>query len=158
MVAVDNVHSDEYAAWLTLAWNNAAQTANSLADQLVTEQQNALALIAGAGGSVMSVGKNSTHQAYSGFNPGSFTQRDITRIFSTLIRYYNQAKAAVTQAFACSADFNNTVPAGYDFDIPVYPLMQDAFAVIAGEPTVLPDLTKLRLPATTPSPGLVAWQ
>lgn len=142
MVAVDNVHSDEYAAWLTLAWNNASQTANSLADQLVTEQQNALALIAGAGGSVMSVGKNSTHQAYSGFNPGSFTQRDITRIFSTLIRYYTEAKTIICRA---AEEQGFTLDGNFDYDEPVYDYILKFFTLVANTPTI-PDIRDIRLP------------
>lgn len=135
-----DVSSDELSAFLDLAWNNAKDGANSLPEQLGIEQQNILQLI--AGGSIASLGKNSTHQAYSNYGPGSFTQRQIMGAFSTLKRYYFDAKDIITKA---ADEQNFALDGSFDFDVPVVDYIRKYFRLVVETPKI-PDLRDLRLP------------
>ncbi len=126
-------------AFLNRAWNNAKEGANTLPEQLLIEQQNALNFI--ASGSLSSVSKNSAAQGYSGYNPGSLTQRQITRIFTTLIRYYQVVKDKII----CEAAEAVVDLTGFDFDQSVYDLLIKYFQVSTSA-DVLPDITELRFP------------
>jgi len=136
-----DVNTDDLSAFLNLAWQNASEAANSLSEQLLAEQQKALALI--ASGSVSSVGKNSANQSYGQYGPGNLTQRQITNIFTTLIRYYQVIKDKI----ACLAA--HVVPpvdmSGYDYDPTIFSLLTQFFQV-STQAARLPDIADLRIP------------
>ena len=111
-----DVSTDDLSAFLTRAWNNAKAGANTLPDQLETEQQAALNLIATAG-SIASVGKNSAHQAYGNYGPGNLTSRQITQIYTRLKRDYFTLKKMIQDAFANAAI---SITGTFDFDDPIY--------------------------------------
>ncbi len=137
-----DVNTDDLEAFLNLAWQNAKDAANTLPEQLLAEQQAALSLL--ARGSIASVGKNSANQSYGYYGPGNLTHRQITNAFTTLRRYYLIMKEKIVCAFSKAGI---TIPAGWDFDQPVYDQLIKFFQVSA-QATVLPDITELRYPMT----------
>ena len=99
-------------------------------------------------GTVASVGKNSANQSYTGYGAGKLTQVQIVETIGNLLALYDQISGKITNAFTCSAEFNYTVPAGYDPDNDVYTVLTKVFNTVnAGGAQMLPDITGLRLPA-----------
>ena len=138
-----DVSTDDLSAFLTRAWNNAKDAANTLPEQLEIEQQAALTLI--ATGSIASVGKNSAHQAYGNYNPGNLTQRQITSIYTQLKRAYYRLKDIITDKFnAAQIAIGN-----FDFDVPIYEALIRAPEMIislSGSPVERPSIINLNLP------------
>lgn len=141
-------------AFLNDAWNRAGDAANTFYNTLLSDQTAALQFV--KGGSLASVSKNTASQAYRGYGAGSLTQVQIVEIIGNLLGLYDQVKSKITCEFQASADFDNAVPAGFDFDPPVYDALKKVFtAQSSGAAQLLPDLTSLRLPPCTiltPSP------
>ena len=135
-----DVNTDDLSAFLNLAWQNAKEGANTLSEQLLAEQQKAVSLL--ASGSVSSVGKNSASQSYGGYNPGNLTHRQITNIFTTLIRYYQTVKEKIIyEAEVAAIALDET----FDFDQPIYDLLTRYFQV-STQAARLPDISDLRIP------------
>jgi len=134
-------NTDDLAAFLDRAWNNASDNANSLLDQLSIEQQAALNYIAPVG-SIMSVSKNSTSQSSGGYNPGNLTLRQVVGIWTKLIQLYSDVQSRIVSAAACDSV---ALPAGFDFDGPVYRVMKSMLTV-SGRVATSPDLRDLRVP------------
>ena len=138
-----DVSTDDLSAFLTRAWNNAKDGANTLPEQLEIEQQAALTLI--ATGSIASVGKNSAHQAYGNYNPGNLTQRQITSIYTQLKRAYYRLKDIITDKFnAAQIAIGN-----FDFDVPIYQALTRAPEMIvwlSAPPVERPSIINLNLP------------
>jgi hypothetical protein len=145
-----DVNTDDLSAFLNLAWQKAGDAANTLPEQLLKEQQAALTLI--ATGSVATVAKNSTSQSYGFYGPGNLTHRQITAIFTTLIRYYQTVKDKIIWAAAQSAV---ALDATFDFDQPIYDLLTKYFQVSTSA-AVLPDITDLRFSPCARSTGFLA--
>lgn len=142
-----DVNTDDLSAFLNLAWQRAGDAANTLQEQLLKEQQAALNFV--ATGSLATVAKNSTSQSYAFYGPGTFTHRQITAIFTTLIRYYQTVKDKITAAAAQSAV---VLDATFDFDAPIYALLTKYFQVSTSA-AVLPDISDLRFPPCARSVG-----
>lgn len=137
-------------AALNDAWQRASDVANSLRDQLVADSAASFAMV--RGGSIASVGKNSANQTYKSYGPASLTQIQVIEIVSNLLGLYDQLKSQITCQFTYSADFDFAVPAGFDFDPVIYPLLSKLFlAQSSGAGQMLPDVTRLRLPASFPT-------
>lgn len=135
-------------AALNDAWTRATAAANSMREQMAQDSAAAYSLV--KQGSLASVGKNSANQSYKGYGPASITQVQIVEIISNLIGLYDQLKAKLTCEFTASADFDYAVPADYDFDVPIYDLLTKLFtAQSSGVATILPDISRLRLPPGT---------
>jgi hypothetical protein len=134
-------NTDDLAAFLDRAWNNAKDGANALPEQLSIEQQAALNFIAPIG-SVISVSKNSTSQSSGGYNPGNLTLRQVVGIWTKLIELYDEVKARIVSAAACDSV---VLPDGFDFDGPVYQVMKSTLKV-SGRVATSPDLRDLRVP------------
>ena len=134
-------NTDDLAAFLDRAWNNASDQANSLLEQLSIEQQSALNYIAPVG-SIMSVSKNSTSQSSGGYNPGNLTLRQVVAIWTKLIQLYNDVRARIVSAAAYESV---ALSAGFDFDGPVYQVMKSTLTV-SGRVATSPDLRDLRVP------------
>ena len=132
--------SDELLAFLNRAWNNAGADANSLPDQLVAEQQAAIAFIAPVG-SVSHLSKNSTSLGYGGYNPGNLTIRQIVNIWTDLIRRYARVKDAIISAAACAVPPVDLT--GFDFDDSVFCQMKNQLAIECQADTV-PDISTIR--------------
>ncbi len=133
--------TEELQAFLNRAWLNASVDANSLPEQLLTEQQAALNFIASVG-SLSHVSKNSTSQAYGGYNPGNLTMRQIVNLWTRLIEIYDDTKAAIVAAFATASI---DIPDGFDFDPDVFAQMKNRLRV-AGQADKMPDIRDLRVP------------
>ena len=132
-------------AFLYYAWNRAANAANAFRDQLVADQCTALQLI--KQGSLASVGKNSTSQAYKTYGAASLTQVQVVEIIGNLLGLYDQVQSKITCEFTKSADFDYAVPANFDFDGPVFDALTKLFtAQSSGTAQMLPDISRLRLP------------
>ena len=136
-----DIHTDDLAAFLDRAWNNAAAASNTLLDQLSSEQQAALNYIAPVG-SIMSVSKNSTSQSSGGYNPGNLTLRQVVGIWTKLIELYETVQARIIDA---ASDDAVAIPAGFDFDPSVYPIMKSVITS-AGRVAIFPDLRDIRIP------------
>ena len=136
-----DIHTDDLAAFLDRAWNNASDRVNSLLAQLSIEQQAALNYIAPIG-SVMSVSKNSTSQSSGGYNPGNLTLRQVVGIWTKLIQLYSDIQAKIVCA---AADALVVIPAGFDFDDPIYAQMKMVLT-LSGRVDKSPDLRDLRVP------------
>jgi hypothetical protein len=146
---VTNKPAATFYAMLVFAWNRAKDTANTLRDQLTAEMLTAQSLV--SAGSLATVAKNSTSQAYKGFGAGADTQSEIRDAWVDLIALYDQVKNELTNAFTASADFDYTVPADFDFDPviadPVTGILSKNFlAQSTGVAQLRPDLSGLRLP------------
>lgn len=135
-----DVNTDDLSAFLNLAWQKAGDSANTLPGQLLAEQQAALAFV--TAGSLSTVSKNSTSQSYAFYGPGTFTHRQITAIFTTLIRQYQAMKDKIICA-AANADV--TLETDYDFDRPIYDLLVKYFQVSTASPQI-PDIREMRIP------------
>lgn len=133
--------NDELLAFLNRAWNNAGQGANSLPDQLITEQQAALAYLAPVG-SLSHLSKNSTAQGYGGYNPGNLTLRQIVNIWTRLTEIYADVKSQITNAFSQASI---VIPGDYDFDNDTYVLMQK-FIRASDSAIRQPDIRDMRIP------------
>lgn len=132
-------------AFLNDAWNRAKDAANTFRAQLVTDQIAALQFV--KQGSLATVAKNSTSQAYKGYGAASLTQVQIVELIINLLSLYDQLVSRITCEFQQSADFDYTVPAGFDFDAPVFDALTKLFtAQSSGVAQMLPDITRLRLP------------
>lgn len=144
-------------AFLNDAWTRAADGANKFREQLISDQTGALQLI--KTGSVASVGKNSTNQSYAFYGAGVLTHVQIVETIGNLLALYDQVKLKITCAFQANADFDYTVPADFDFDQSVYDALTQLFtAQSTGVAQMLPDITRLRLPACGPlNPSGFAW-
>jgi len=142
---VTNKSPEAYLAKLIIAWDRATDGANTFYNQLIAEMKSADELI--AKGSLAGVGKNAANQSYKGYGPGGDTQEEIRGMWSSLVALYDQVKAKITAEFIASADFDNAVPAGFDFDAPVYPILKQIFtSQAAGATVTLPDIGDLRVP------------
>lgn len=156
-----NKSAAAFYAKLVMAWNHAMDGANTLRPQLLAELASAESLV--SAGSLATVAKNSTSQAYKGTGPGSDTQSEIRDMWVDLIALFDQLKEKISCQFIASADFDYTVPADFDFDgIIADPetglLSKTLLAQSTGVAQTLPDITRLRLPPSTilgPSP--VTW-
>lgn len=144
-------------AFLNDAWNRAGAGANTLRETLLADQSAALAFV--KGGSIASVSKNSASQAYRGYGAGSLTQVQIVEVIGNLLGLYDQLQSKITCEFTASADFDYIVPAGFDFDAPVYTLLTQVFnAQSSGVAQLLPDISRLRLPPNTIlNPEVTTW-
>lgn len=144
-------------AFLNDAWNRAGDAANTLRDTLIADQTAALRLV--KQGSLASVGKNSTSQAYKAYGPGSLTQVQVVEIVGNLQGLYDQVQSKITCEFTTSADFDYAVPVGFDFDGPVYAALTKLFiAQSSGAAQLLPDISRLRLPPSLIlSPEPTTW-
>lgn len=145
-------------AALNDVWARAALGANTLRQQLADDHAAAYAFI--RSGSLASVGKNSTSQAYKGYGPGSITQVQNVEIIGNLIGLYDQLKSKITELFDEKTDeYPDGVPSDFDFDQPIYDLLTRVFnALSSGTGTLLPDISSLRLPPNTIlNPSLVTW-
>ena len=132
-----DVSPEILSAFLNSAWNSAKSGANTLRDQLLSEQASALELI--KLGSIGSVGKNSTSQSYMGYGPGRITAVQITESWSKLIEKYDGCKEIVLQGFA---DAEIDVPDDFDFDTAIYEIITKSLQ-ISDAPRV-PDIRDLR--------------
>ena len=138
-----DVSTDDLSAFLTRAWNNARDAANTLPDQLEIEQQAALTLI--ATGSIASVGKNSAHQSFGNYNPGNLTQRQITSIYTQLKRAYFRLKDIITDKFNAA----QIAIGSFDFDVPIYQALiraPEMIVSLAASPVERPSIINLNLP------------
>lgn len=153
----NDVSAQLLLAFLNSAWNRAALGANTLLATLQNDQQSALGLI--SSGSIASVGKNSANQSYKGYGAGSLTQVQIVEAIGNLLGLYQNLQSQITNAFLCSTQFNKAVPAGFDFDDPVYGFLTTIFNNASGPNiTLLPDITSIRLPASIALPTLpTSW-
>jgi len=144
-------------AFLNDAWNRASDAANSFRLTLLADQSAALQFV--KSGSLASVGKNSANQTYKNYGPGSITQVQSLEILGNILGLYDQVKSKITCEFQASADFDYTVPAGFDFDPPVYEALTKVFtAQSSGAAQLLPDISGLRLPPNTIlNPSLTTW-
>ncbi len=140
-----DVNTDDLSAFLNRAWENAKNEANTLPGQLLIEQQAAINYI--ATGSLSTVGKNSTSQSYGGYNPGNLTHRQITEIFTILIR---KEKECRNHIIACAERDDVTIPADFDLDPAVKDLIERALGV-GSEATRIPDIRDLRIPLCRPA-------
>jgi hypothetical protein len=151
MISSD-VNTDDLAAFLDSAWNAAGAAANTLPQQLQIQQQAALQLI--STGSVASVGKNSAHQSMGGYSPGNLTQRQITAIYTTLIRFY---QVVLDKINAAGVRDGVEFPNGYDFDPPVYAILTQFLQSSAMEES-RGDITNLNLPRIgRVTEGIFSW-
>lgn len=145
----NDVSAQLLLAFLNDAWESAADAANTLRGQIVVNQVNALALV--KQGSIASVGKNSANQSYKTYGPGSLTQVQIVEAWGNLLAFYDQIKSKLTSEFEASADFEYSVPAGYDFDPVIYELLTNVFTnVSSGRAASLPDISQIRYPLMKP--------
>lgn len=128
----------DLSAFLARAWMNAGAGANTLPDQLETERQAALAMLAPLG-SLHYLSKNSTSQGYGGYNPGNLTLRQIVNIWGRLIEIHDDIKAKITDAFACASI---PIPADYDFDNDVFAQMKNLLR--QQELPQVPDISMIR--------------
>ena len=128
--------TDDLLAFLNRSWNNASVEANTLGGQLVTDQQAALNFI--ATGSIQHVSKNSTSQGYGGYNPGNLSQRQITAIYTRLIRDFNETLNIITQ----KATAAGCTLAGYDFDNDVFTALTNGYNALSTT-TTRPDIANL---------------
>lgn len=144
-------------AFLNDAWNRAGAAANTFREQLIADQVAALQLI--KQGSLATVAKNSTSQAYKAYGAGSITQVQIVEIIGDLLGLYDQVKSQLTGEFQASADFDNAVPDGFDFDPPVFDVLTKILlAQSSGAGQMLPDISRLRLPRCVGfNPAGAAW-
>jgi hypothetical protein len=148
----NDVSAEHLLAALLDVWNSAKDGANTFCEQLLSEISSARSLIKSGG--IASVGKNSAHQSYKSREPGTPTQGQTAEVYVQLLALYNQFKDKITQEFICSADFDNEVPAGFDFDAPIVGdkdpqcglLAKTLMAVITGKAPQLPDIRELRIP------------
>lgn len=141
----NDVSPQIHLAFLADAWNRAGAGANTLLATLQSDQAAALSLV--KQGSLYSVGKNSTSQTYKGYGAGSLTHVQIVETIGNLLALYAEFQDKITREFTCSADWGNAVPANFDFDDPIYALLTQAFnSLAAGNTTMLPDITRLRVP------------
>jgi hypothetical protein len=135
-------------AFLNDAWQRAADQANTFRETLLSDQSASLAFV--KQGSIASVGKNSANQSYKNYGPGSLTHVQIVEVIGNLLGLYDQLKSKITCEFEASADFDYAVPDGFDFDPPIYDLLTKVFnAQSSGAASMLPDITRLRLPPNT---------
>ncbi len=133
-----DVSSEILSAFLNRAWNSAKNGANTLRDQLLSEQSAALELI--SLGSIGSVGKNSASQSYMGYGPGRITAVQITESWSRLIAYYDTVKTTIE-----NADADSLLDDSFDYDTPIYELITKALQSSADAPR-LPDIRDIRYP------------
>ena len=128
-------------ALLADAWQNAAAAANTLREQMVNEQVAVTGVL--KAGPIASVGKNSTSQAYRGYQPGSISHVQLAEAWTRLLSFYDLIQSKLQDAFAEAVI---PIPAGYDFDAPIHDLL-NSFLRVQGQADVLPDLSTLRWPA-----------
>lgn len=148
----NDVSAEHLLAALLDVWNSAKAEANTFVPQLLSEISAARSLI--KMGAIASVGKNSANQSYKYREPGSPTQGQTVEVYVQLLALYNEWKAKITHEFICSADFDNAVPAGFDFDQPIVGdtdpltglLTINLMAVVTGKAPQLPDIRDLRIP------------
>lgn len=148
----NDVSAEHLLAALLDVWNSAKAGANSFTPQLLAEISSARALIKFGG--IASVSKNSTSQTYKFREAGTPTQGQTVEVYVQLLALYNQWKSKITTEFECSADFDNTVPAGFDFDAPIVGdvdpqtgfLTKTLLAAVSGRAPQLPDIRDLRVP------------
>ncbi len=147
-----DISSDLFLALLNDAWNNAQDAANTLRNQLLTEQSSALKFV--KRGSLTSVSKNSSSQGYRGYGPGGLTQTQAVEAYSALLGAYDSFKRKIT----CAIDAEDiTIPDDYDYDTPIYDLLTRCLEDQSGF-DVLPDITQLRLPpCSLTSRSFVTW-
>lgn len=135
------------------AWNRAGEAANSLRETLVGDIVSARAFV--KSGSLASVGKNSTSQAYKSYGPGSHTHVQEVEMLVSLLSYYDRVKSKIQAEFIASADFDYTEPAGFDYDAPVYNILNSIFTqASAGSGYTLPDISDMRVPEPLPAESL----
>ena len=148
----NDVSAEHLLAALLDVWNSAKDGANTFCGQLLTEISSARALIKAGG--IASVSKNSASQTYKFREPGTPTQGQTVEVYVNLLALYQQFKAKITDQFNCSADWNYTVPANFDFDKPIVGdtdpmtglLAQTFLNVISGKAAQLPDIREIRIP------------
>lgn len=119
------------------------ETANGLRIQLVANQSASFQRV--KAGSLTSVGKNSAQHSYAHYGPGQLTPVQIMESYGTLILLYDNIEAKIKREFLCSVEFNNAVPAGFDFDQPAYDVMTKALQV-ADTALLKPDISTINLP------------
>lgn len=134
---------------LDKAWLAAPAGANSLRDQLLIFEQQALALI--GGGSLASVSKNSASQSYAS-GPNALTPLQIQRAWRYLVDLFDEVKAWADDELA-EVPPDGDEPAN-DLDPAVYAEMMNRLRYVYSEST---DLTELRVSPTLSSGGLLSW-
>ena len=135
-----DITTQDISAFLARAWQRAGDAANTLPDQLESERQAALDMIAPLG-SISSVSKNSTSQASGGYNPGNLTLRQIVSIWTDLIARYNRIQAKIVELAACASPAVDLT--GFDFDGPVYTQMVNQLSIEA-DASGVPDISMIR--------------
>jgi hypothetical protein len=136
------------------AWSRAPSAANSLREQLLADKLEAYARI--KQGTIASVGKNSANQSYRGYGPGSLTLVQIVEALGSLISFYDQLKQKITDEFLASADWNNAVPGGFDFDTPIYNLLTEKLQIV-DQAQLRPDITTINLPGLGRIVAPLSW-
>ena len=138
------------------AWTDASNDANSLVQQLMTEEQARLNLF--SMGSIGSVSKNSTSQSYTGPSGASLTVLQMQKLYRMLINLYRQKQCETDRLFECAvAWFLAKYPTyAADADQAVYDFMVKWLGQDWGSYQV--DMTDLRLPFACSNPeGVVTW-
>jgi hypothetical protein len=144
--------TDDLLAFLNRSWTTAGNESNTLGPQLLADQQAAVNFIAPVG-SLSHVSKNSTSQGYGGFNPGNLTIRQITAIYTRLLRDFNATLSDITKK-AVTAGCTIT---SYDFDNDVYNAMVSHYNAQSVENS-RPDITNLDFGGVGRCPeGIWAW-
>ena len=134
---------------LDKAWLAAPASANSLRDQLLTFEQQSLALI--GGGSLASVSKNSASQSYAS-GPNALTPLQIQRAWRYLVDLFDEVKAWADDELAETSP-DGDEPAN-DQDPAIYGEMMKRLRYVYSAST---DLTQLRVPPTLAPGGALSW-
>ena len=143
-------------ACLDKAWTDSSNDANSLVQQLLTEEQARLNLF--SMGSIGSVSKNSTSQSYTGPSGASLTVLQMQKLYRMLINLYRQKKCETDRLFENSIAWFLAKYTTYatDADQAVYDFMVRWLS--QDWETYQCDMTDLRLPfACSDREGVVTW-
>lgn len=167
----NDVSAQVRLAFLLDAWSRAKDGANTLLATLQADSSAALAIV--KPGALSSLGKNSAHQTYMGYHPGSLTQVQVVEVISDLISSYEQIAAQIVDQFTDDTlDWPNGVPNGFDFDEiiadpTIDPTTGESKGILvrvlkgqcSGVSQLRPDITRLRLPdvAVLSPPPLTTW-
>lgn len=137
---ISGSNTEDLAAFLNRAWQNAQDGANTLPAQLLSEQQAAVNYI--ATGSIGSVGKNSANQTYAFYAARTLTHVEITRLWTRLIR---QEKEVRNYILKCATRDGVTIATDFDLDPAVKDLLERVLGV-STEATAIPDIRLIRVP------------
>ena len=138
-----DITTETVQAILDDAWDACPLTANSLRDQLRTFEKGVTKLF--SGGSLASVAKNNSSQAYRGPGVGSHTPVQIANAWRKLINLFDQAKNEIDLELTA----NDTQKPPDDLDPSIYARMQQSLVIVD---EYQPDITDLLLPPTLSPP------